>query len=417
MHPTGPLQPVAAGERLTLLDALRGFALFGILLMNIETFVTPSLASMSGLDPDLEGADRIVDALVYFFVQGKFYILFSLLFGMGFAVMSQRAEAAGRPFAWMYLRRSLGLLGIGLAHALLVWSGDILVLYALLSVLLLAFRPVPAAWLGWLGALACLVGPALLVLLGMLSWVATRTPEGAAEWNAAMAGHADQVSGLIAGAMAAYGPDGSYAGAVAQRAREVAMFLSSLPVTGPQVFGVFLLGAAFVRSGAIAAPDAHRRLHATLRWVAMPAGLAVMGASMAVTPTIPLDRLDLPGTVAQALGMLAGVLMGLGLLGWLVRLFGSAAGARLAAWVAPAGRMALTNYLAQSVVCTLLFYGYGLGLLGQLPRAWQLPFVVALFTVQAVASHLWLARMRFGPVEWLWRWLTYLRPQPMRIAR
>ena len=77
--------------------------------------------------------------------------------------------------------------------------------------------------------------------------------------------------------------------------------------------------------------------------------------------------------------------------------------------------MALTNYLAQSVVCTLLFYGYGLGLLGQLPRAWQVPFVLLLFALQAIASHLWLSRMRFGPVEWLWRSLTYLQLQPMRL--
>ena len=416
MQPVGsPLQPTAPAQRIAILDALRGFALCGILLMNIETFVMPVLASTSGLDPTLTGADRVADALVYFLVQGKFYVLFSLLFGMGFAVMSQRAEAAGRPFSGIYWRRGLVLLGIGLVHALLVWSGDILVLYALLSFLLLAFRHLSARWLGWLGALACLVGPVLVLLLGLMAWVAAQAPDMAAEWNDAMATQAGDMRQLTADALHAYGPAGSYTEAVVQRGREVALFMSGLPVIGPLVFGVFLLGAAFARSGAIAAPERHRRLFALLRWLALPAGLALMGASMAVTPTLPADRLDLESMLAQALSLLASVLMCLGYVGWLVRLLRSGVGARVGAWFAPAGRMALTNYLAQSVVCTLLFYGYGLGLLGQLPRAWQVPFVLLLFALQAIASHLWLSRMRFGPVEWLWRSLTYLQLQPMRL--
>ena len=94
-----PLAPVAATERIEAMDVLRGFALLGILLMNIEGIVGPLLGAMTGVDPALTGADRWVDALIYVFVQGKFYPLFSLLFGMGFAVMMQRAVDAGRPFA------------------------------------------------------------------------------------------------------------------------------------------------------------------------------------------------------------------------------------------------------------------------------------------------------------------------------
>src|SRR5690606_28751083 len=309
MQPVGsPLQPTAPAQRIAILDALRGFALCGILLMNIETFVMPVLASTSGLDPTLTGADRVADALVYFLVQGKFYVLFSLLFGMGFAVMSQRAEAAGRPFSGIYWRRGLVLLGIGLVHALLVWSGDILVLYALLSFLLLAFRHLSARWLGWLGALACLVGPVLVLLLGLMAWVAAQAPDMAAEWNYAMATQAGDMRQLTADALHAYGPAGSYTEAVVQRGREVALFMSGLPVIGPLVFGVFLLGAAFARSGAIAAPERHRRLFALLRWLALPAGLALMGASMAVTPTLPADRLDLVSMLAQALSLVGRVL-------------------------------------------------------------------------------------------------------------
>jgi Predicted membrane protein len=107
--------------------------------------------------------------------------------------------------------------------------------------------------------------------------------------------------------------------------------------------------------------------------------------------------------------------MCMGYVGWLVALFRSRAGAGLARWLAPAGRMALTNYLLQSVVCTLVFYNYGLGYFGQMPRAWQAVFALVLFVLQVIFSHAWLARFRFGPMEWLWRSATYLRPQPMRL--
>ena len=128
-----PLAPIAPAERIAALDVLRGFALVGILLMNMEAFAGPMVRALTGLDPTLTGVNRLTDGLIYFFVQGKFFTLFSLLFGMGFAMMVQRAEVAGRPFAGLYWRRSLALLGIGLAHSLLIWSGDILVPYALLD--------------------------------------------------------------------------------------------------------------------------------------------------------------------------------------------------------------------------------------------------------------------------------------------
>ena len=171
MNPN-PLAPIAAGERIEALDVLRGFALIGILLMNMEAFAGPLMRALTGLDPALTGVNRLTDGLIYFFVQGKFFTLFSLLFGMGFAMMVMRAQAAGRPFAGMYWRRSLSLLAIGLVHALLIWSGDILVIYALLSIPLLAFRDVPARWLAWLGVAVYLAAPAMLMGLGLMSlWV------------------------------------------------------------------------------------------------------------------------------------------------------------------------------------------------------------------------------------------------------
>jgi len=253
-------QPIAPDERIATLDVLRGLALLGILLMNMEAFVGPLDLSTSGIDPHWRGVDRWADAFVYIFVQGKFFTLFSLLFGAGFAVMAQRAEVAGRDFTRFYLRRSLGLLGIGLVHALLLWSGDILVAYALLSFLLLAFRDAPRAWLPAMGVLAYLAAVGLMLLLGALMLLVP------ADTTAAQAAHAQAA---IEAQRQAYG-HGTYGQAVLQRLRDFGASLGALLVVGPQVLGMFLIGSWFARSGAIADPEAHRRLFAWLRWGALP---------------------------------------------------------------------------------------------------------------------------------------------------
>lgn len=403
------LAPVSPTERLELLDIVRGFALLGILLMNIEGFVGPLYAATTGLDPSLTGADRVVDALIYILVQGKFWCLFSLLFGMGFAVMSQRAAANGRPFAGVYWRRGLVLLGIGLVHGLLVWSGDILVTYALVSFALLAFRDVNGRWL--LGvAVLCFVAPlGLMLLLGLLGTLMQSSPELAAQWAEAM----QSTSGMEQAQREAYGA-GSYAEATLQRFKDSAMALGGLVMLGPMVLSMFLFGTWLVKSGAIAAPQNSPTLFQRLRWIALPTGLVLVLASFALQPSIDQSQIDFTMSVAFSLAMLGSALMCFGYLGWIVRGTQSGATWPILAWFAPAGRMALTNYLLQSVVCTLVFYGYGLGYFEQLPRAWQVPFVLALFTAQAFFSRWWLQRFRFGPMEWLWRSLTYLQPQPMR---
>jgi uncharacterized protein len=389
-------QPIAPDERIATLDVLRGLALLGILLMNMEGFVGPLDLSTTGIDPHWQGVDRWADAFVYVFVQGKFFTLFSLLFGAGFAVMAQRAEAAGRDFTGFYLRRSLGLLGIGLAHALLLWSGDILVAYALLSFLLLAFREAPGAWLPAMGVLAYLAAVGLMLLLGAM---VTLMPADAAQAASAQA--------AIEAQRQAYG-HGTYAQAVLQRLHDFGASLGALLVVGPQVLGMFLIGSWFARSGAIARPDQHARLFAWLRLGALPLGLALMLASAWYQPWLAPGRFDLRSAVAYAAGSVAGLLMCLGYLAWGVRW------SHALRWLAPAGRMALSNYLGQSLVCTLLFYGYGLGGFEQMGRAWQLLFAVALFAAQVALSRFWLRRFRFGPVEWLWRAITYWRLPPLR---
>lgn len=407
---TQNLAPVGVSERIGAMDVLRGFALLGILLMNLEGFVGPVMASGTGLDPKLVGMDRTVDLLVYVLVQGKFYTLFSLLFGMGFAVMSQRAEQADRPFAGVYWRRGLVLLTFGVIHALFIWAGDILMMYALCSFLLLAFRPLPTRWFVWLGLAIYVMPIGFMFLMGGMGSLLNGT-EG---WDKAMGGIGEQMRVLIESERAAYG-SGSYADATWQRLKSAGMALSNITMFGFIVFGMFLLGAWFVRSGAIARPREFPRLYAGLRWVALPVGLLAMLGSVALEPTMDFATFNLRVSAAFTLQMLANLLMCLGYVAWVLRALASPLWQRPLGWLAPAGRTALTNYLMQSLACTWIFYGYGLGYFEQLPRAWHPVFALALFGLQVLVSHLWLSRFRFGPMEWLWRSATYLKPQPLRL--
>ncbi|MET0130542.1 MAG: DUF418 domain-containing protein [Stenotrophomonas chelatiphaga] len=396
------LQPLNTADRITVMDILRGAALFGILLMNIEAFTGPLDLSFTGVDPHWHGIDYLADALVYVLVQGKFFLLFSLLFGAGFAVMAQRAQGAGRDFTPIYLRRSVALLLIGACHALLVWSGDILLVYALLSFLLLGTRRWPVSMLPAMGALVYAFAVGLSLLFALLVWAAAR---GGSALDSAGSMRAAQE--VIEAQRLAYG-EGSWAQANVQRLADLRHMVGGILITGPEIFGMFLIGAWFARSGALADPARFASLYARLRWIAMPVGVVLMLASAAWHPYLAPGEFTVRTGLSYAMAAVASLLMALGYLGWIVQ-------ARHAlGWLAAPGRMALTHYLLQSLLCTWLFFGYGLGFFEQLPRAWQLVFAVALFALQVGISHLWLARFRYGPMEWLWRAMTYLRWPPLR---
>ena len=408
--------PVPGDERLVLLDVLRGFALLGIFLMNIEGMVAPFEAAITGIDPVNTGVHYWADALIYVLVQAKFYPLFSLLFGMGFALMLTRAADAGRPFAAVYLRRTLALWVFGVLHVAFVWTGDVLNSYAMLAlVMLLFFRDTPVSRLPKWGIALMLVPPVLLVVGGAAMSLVMAVPEAAAELEVATREASEAMAASIESQRQALG-NGTFMEATRERFSQLPSLIGALLLYGWQILGLFLLGSWFVRSGAIVRPDTFPRLYARLRWVALPVGLALTAVSVWLQPTLELDSMTLRQGAAMSLHMVGGTLMCLGYLAWIVRGMASARAAARLAWLAPAGRMALTNYLAQSVVSTLVFYGYGLGYFEQLPRAGQVLYVCVFFVVQVLLSHAWLARFRFGPMEWLWRAVTYLHLPAMRRA-
>jgi uncharacterized protein len=384
-------RPIGGPDRIDMLDAIRGVALFGILLMNLEAFNGPILQAMTGINPSLHGADRLADAFIYIFVQGKFWTLFSLLFGIGFAIMHDSAARSGGDFRRIYKRRLWALLAIGAAHGILIWEGDILFTYAVAGFVLL--------W-RMKGDAPPRLSRILMVYCAPLALLA---------FAGAMAGNHDDGAD-IAKMMAEeirYQGHSTYLMTLQWRAGYFLQSISNLVILLPMATAMFALGVRLHRLGwsrpAMSADDGGGRaaLYCYLT------GLALMAVSLAISPDVSPIRIDAVFAAVNILNMLAGLFMCLGMFFGLRWLWARPVFRKRLALLAPLGRMALSNYLGQSLVCTLIFCGYGLGYFQQLPRAWHIPFALALIALQTLFSTWWLSRFSMGPAEYLWRWLTY----------
>ena len=408
------LRPVAVDERIDLVDVVRGFALYGVLLANLVWITTDVVLTESRLAAlPTAPLDRIVKPLVVFFVDHKFYTLFSFLFGLGFAIQLSRAEQRGRRIATAYARRVAILALVGLAHIVLVWYGDILLIYAIGGFGLLLVRH----WnMRVLLILALALTLSARMMVGLYP-VLTRAPAEAPA-NSAMQDDAEKdrklaiFDGPSYRAIASENRSFYYRDIVT---RGVGLFLL------PQVFARFLLGLYVGRRNwAQRTSELVPLLRRVLPWFIT---IAVIGNGAAlVIERLQHDdviELDSNWTPLMAPVEEAGVLaMAFVYLAILALLFhgGSAWRGRLG-YLAPVGRMALTNYLTHSVLYLALFSGVGLGLYGEVGPALCVVFSIAIFTAQMILSRWWLARYRFGPAEWVWRTLTYGQRQPMVIGR
>lgn len=384
--------PIAASERALALDALRGLALFGVLMVNLLTQFRVSafeqlvpLSEASRLPVVPSSADRVVALAASFALEGKAVTLFSLLFGIGLAAQRERSQSRGISFG-TYVARRLGfLLLLGLAHLFLVWDGDILTLYALVGAL--------AALLMGLPTSALLVGALALFVVQVLP-LPYPTPFASSE----------ELLEHVAAARRVYG-FGTFGEVLAFRVHEVRHVAAVLVWTAPRTLGLFLLGACAWRAGIFQRAERRRGLVRGVAMVGIGAGAAAAWAGA--------SRVDL-GRWNDALYMSAATLLALGYAATVVVAFERPRLARALSRFAPLGRTALTSYLTQSLVLGAIFQGWGLGLFGRLGEARAAAIGVVLFVVQTIASALWLRRHRFGPVEWLWRSFTYAAWQPMR---
>lgn len=411
---------------------LRGVAVLGILVMNIYAFAMPFSAYMN---PLLLGGTEPHNLGTWFFTHiffdQKFLSIFAMMFGAGILLMSARAEAKGANPAPIWYRRQLCLVVIGCIHAYLLWMGDILFAYAMIGMLVYLFRKRGPKTLI---IIACVLLPVTLVLNYGTSFYMEqlRAQAGvAAELQAAGEPLAEEQDRAVEQwqemrvTVAPTAEDtqkdlethrGSYADIVSYRAPVVGM----MQVFGLIFFGIWrigglmLIGMALMKLGVLTGERTvsfYRRLMITAYAIGLPLVLFSSfnawqhefdGLYMMRAGNIP----NYFGSIAMALGHVGLVILA-AKSGWMKRLM-----ARFAA----VGRMALTNYLMHSVILTTVFYGYGLGLYGRIPRLWQMVFVVAVLVLQLWISPWWLRHYRFGPVEWLWRSLSYWQRQPMRVA-
>jgi uncharacterized protein len=411
------LGAVAPSQRLHILDILRGFAILGILFVNVHFYSRPIYAVFRAPGGRAGALDGLVETLTTFLVAEKFFSVLSVLFGLGMAIMYQRATDRGVRFGPLYLRRLAGLFAIGVAHALLLYAGDFIGNYALLGLPLFLFRNVrPRALLAW--SAAFLLVPCLIMAQGMLARPAA-APAARAEQAEGAQAQADEacqaqearrqqrreaLQRRIDESVAVYGR-GTVAEIFRLRAREVVFQYSSLLFVGWKLFAMFLVGLWCRRSGLV--PALERRLPFVRRvmWTALPVGLAgcalglygerAAGGGMA---------LQLGAFVGQEFGAPALAIFYMAAL--VLLYFGGVARPLLDA-LAPVGRMAMSNYVFQSLVCALLFHSYGLGLFGRTSNLENVLIAAALCVVQVFLSRAWLRRLPFGPLEWLLRRFVY----------
>jgi uncharacterized protein len=404
------ISPIALQERLEILDVLRGLAVCGILIGNMQWFsgyglMPASLAQQSPL------ADQTTHFLVHFFIEGKFYSIFSFLFGFGFALQIARAEARGDLNASLFKRRLFWLLVIGLMHAYLLWAGDILSIYAAMGFLLILFRKkTNQGLLKW--ACALLAIPILTYLLLYIAFVAFAPPEASKMLNAAQVEFWNEAVAKV--------QHSSYLQIVTDFNLKyiVGRYASLLfEMRLPKLLAMFLLGFYAYRRGFFQNLSRHRAVIRRVLVYGLILGLvgniafAALAGKEAVLPPSPKG---IAGVISYAFGVPALALFFVALV---ATLWQKEAWRRLLAFLAPVGRMALTNYLLQTIICVLIFYGYGFGQFGKFGARAATLIALVIFLFQVVMSAIWLKYFSYGPMEWIWRQLTYRRRLNLRLKR
>lgn len=412
-------QPVQTTERVVLLDIIRGFALGGVFFSNVFVwfngrFLQPPTFWQSYKD---EGASAVMLWIFRNFVSGRFITIFSFLFGLGIAVQFLRAEGRGDSSAWRYTRRAGVMLLFAAVHMALIWYGDILHIYAIVGFGLLLFRRASTKTLIISGALLAVFAPLVS------GWIETFLPrlwtttEALKQQQTAHQAHMtavnSQVMSLLKGS--------SYVDIIRANLLVYWHHFARLNIIGFDIglLGNFLLGFAAGRVSLFANVDKYRRLfHHLLGWGL----LANILGGIAMT----LLRMSGPGkqyfttneTIVPLLMPLAREVQTLGGATFYIAAFSlllqRAFARRILSIYAPVGRMAVTNYLSQSVVCLFIFTGVGLGKIGNISPVWSTLMPACVFAVQMVLSRLWLKRFSYGPVEWLWRSMTYGKRLPIK---
>jgi uncharacterized protein len=399
--------PVTEAERVGSLDTLRGFALLGILVMNIQTFAMPEAAYLNPtVWGDLTGANLQVWLLSHLLTDQKMMAIFSMLFGAGIALFADRAAAQGRSPVRLHLRRSSWLLLFGAAHGYLLWYGDILFLYAVCAFVVFWFRDLAPRRLLVLGILVLAVSSTIYLAMG--ASLPTWPPEARAEfirdvWSPSEEALAAEVAAVR----------GSWLEQLEHRFPTTLMMQTFvLAIWGFwRAAGLMLIGMALYRLGVF---SARRSNQFYLRLVAAGVLVGLPLAGYGIYWNFSRGWSPLSFFYGSQFNYWGSILVSLGWVGVVMLVYRRGILVWLSSALAAVGRTAFSNYILQTLICTTIFYGHGLGLFGQVERTGQIGIVFAVWAFQLAVSPIWLRHFRFGPLEWLWRCLTYGRVQPIR---
>ncbi len=414
------IQP-SGSDRVVSLDFIRGIAVLGILFANITAFGQPFMAyfwppAMSG---GMTDGDQAVWLFQFVAVDGKFRALFTMLFGAGIYLFMERAWARGAG-RWLQARRLFFLLLFGLAHYFLIWRGDILTLYAvwgMVALLMVGWKAKTQLIVGLIAT--TLGGLAMIALMGM-QLAASEIPEMQAQMPAEAIEQMEQAGPNTlddARAETALYQDGSYTEIVEDTVQnEWSQLLAEILMVGPvETLGLILIGMGLYRMGLFTGGIARRKL-LIWGWIGLIVGLVTsyLTGQIAFSAGFPFI---LTMFVFNGLGQLPHVITAIGLLLLLAVCGPAAAQGWLGQRFVAAGRMAFSNYLGTSIVMMFVFHGWAAGLFGQLHRIELMGVVAAMWLVMLLWSKAWLSVFRFGPLEYLWRCLTYMRLFPILRAR
>lgn len=387
--------PIQPNKRILSIDVIRGFALFGIFLVNMPTFQYPVIiAQMHAMSFEHSGLDRWINFMFDLFVEAKFFTIFSFLFGLGFYIFMTRAEEKGWNVNGLFTRRLLALVLFGLLHLVLLWYGDILLNYALAGFFLLMFYKARVrTLLIWISILAV-----LLVGVLLLNLLAVDLMEGSIR-EAQVGG-----AGKIEEAIQVYQEAGFSEWLAYRWSNEVVPVLLNMPLSILGVLFMFLLGLAAGKIGVFKHFSNHRRLVVTVWWITLAGSVPLLLMIMLLHFGI-VDYGMLTDYAIDTFVVLSGYLLSLFYISSLLILLQKEAWQRVLKPFSFAGRMALTNYLMQTVIGVGLFTG--LNYFGEMNLALGTLICIIVFPLQIGFSYYWLRKFRYGPMEWLWRTMTY----------
>ena len=388
------LDPLQESKRIVSIDILRGLALLGIFLVNMPSFHTPILY-INGVDYWNEGWDRILYIISDIFAQASFYPLFAFLFGFGAVILAVRSEGKGVSFPFLFMKRLLFLLVIGCIHAFFIWHGDILVNYALFGFVILFFYKWRGTYLIWLGTFIYIVP---FAVFGTFFLLMSFIDSGLMEIQ-------DDVA-MIKQSLELYS-GGTYIEVTGQRVED--WYMVNNPTNAIflffSIFPFFLIGAGVAKQGWLQNASRYKRSFKMLALISFLTGVLIK-----ILPYVAVY--DYGTTFVQ--DYFGGPLLTMFYITATALLVEEKGAYKMFYPLSLVGRMSMSNYLFQSIVCSFIFYSYGFGLYGKVTYTEGFLLMMAVFSIQALLSYWWMKRCRFGPVEYIWRFVTYGKKPVMK---